>query len=802
MSSRPLTGNATALALVFLLTCGWLTLPAADLGAQPQMPDSPVVRLAMLDMQKLQASGGQVSRKSFSRYFAVYSTPAEQAEGQRLLGTAERIIRAFARKLYLAAEERARGDGVASIRLGDLRALTERLIPSATTEYKTRVFFPRAAAAERVSVEIIDLEAFGDTPFVWPVLVTLVMSEFQPAGEHLPVENEQAARQLADAVSAYGLLVFRVGGALAKNELAEELASPHLRQAEKAIVQRAKSRPAGEQSDPEALRPVSTSGARFVDVTVESGIRFRHVSSDWISRFRRYGPLAPTYSGGGVAAADLDVDGWPDLIFCGGEGCGVFRNRQDGTFENATGRSGLHVPGEARMPLAADFDNDGDPDVFLTYARDTNRLFENLRGDARRGVTFRDVTEGSGVRRDGDISGPAVAFDFDNDGLLDVYVGNFGDYLREASPWQALDNKNALPNRLYRNLGGLRFEDVTERAGAGDVGWSQALSHVDYDRDGDQDLYVANDFGTNELLINRGDGTFASGGESTGGNDPFHGMNVAFTDLNRDTHADILITNIWGWIPTEREPGEYNTFLLSRKDQGTVAYGRDVERIPGLLEHDTGWSWAGLFFDADHDGDDDLFLLNGLTDYSTFLQWRIHPSREGALYPISNSREKNVFFLNDGEVLAIPAEPSGAELGDFNSRSLALLDYDLDGDLDLAVSTFHSFGRLFRNDAAPARRHWLSVELVGDPTRGTSRDAVGAQVIARGAGGLYVWRTVAGGEGYLGQSTLPVEIGLGEAAEVDLEILWPGQQRQVLEGVPADQAIRVRQGRAGFEKLR
>ena len=781
--------------LLTALLCAHLTLPAATLANSPPAA-SPVARVAVLEMQQLQASGGQVSREGFSRYFATYPIPGDQAEAMRLLGTAERILRAFVRKLYGAAEERARAAGATAITSDYLRTEIEQRLPSTPTEHKTRIFFPQAPEPERVEVETIDIEAFRHTPFVWPLLVSMMQHDLPP-DQHLPIADDRAARTLAEGASMYGLLIFRLGGHLARADFATSLTSPNLREAEKAIARRA-TRRGDATTNPSPSLPQLEPGSHFVDVTADSGIRFRHVSSDWISHFRRYGPLAPTYSGGGVAAADLGGDGWPDLIYCGGEGCGVFRNRHDGTFEDVTTASGLRVPGEARMPLPADFDNDGDQDVFITYARDTNRLFENL-GDGR----FRDITERSGVRRDGDISGPAVAFDYDNDGLLDLYVGNFGNYLEGESPWGALDNRNGMPNRLYRNTGGLKFEDVTERSGSGDTGWSQALSHVDYDGDGDGDLYIANDFGTNELLVNQGDGTFKPMGEATASNDPHHGMNVSFTDLNRDTFADIFVTNIWGWVPTAREPGEYNTFLLS--DPGTdgqLRYERTTHHIPGLLEHDTGWSWAGLFFDAENDGDDDLFLLNGLTDYNTFVQWRPHPSREGALYPISNNRERNVLFLNDGGVLKIPPADNGAELGDFNSRSLALLDYDRDGDLDLAISTFHSPVRLLRNDSGSPEHHWLVVELVGDPAQGVSRDAIGTQLIARGEGGLYAWRTVAGGEGYLGSSTLAVELGLGKASSADLEIYWPGKHRQDFEDVAADQIIRIRQGEATFEKMR
>ena len=781
------------------LACGWTALicwhghGAPALHADPS-PEQAVRRFAARQMERLQAPGAEVARwPKLSRYFAAYPLPTEQAEAGRLLRTARRILRSFAVRLYGAALEQARRAGSEAAGAGHVARALEALLPSAATPHKTRLFFPGAPAARQVPVELIDLEAFQDTPIPWRALAELSL----PPGEG-SLAGEEAVRRFAGGVGAYGLLLFRLGAASARGEYAPNLASPHLRKAQKEIARRREE----SESPPPAAGPDSgdppplPGETPFTDVTAASGIDFRHVSSDWISRFRRYGPQAPTFSGGGVTAADLDGDGWPDLVYCGGEGCAAFRNRRDGTFESLEG-SGLNVPGEARMSVAADLDNDGDPDLFVTYARDTNRLFRNAGG-----ARFDDVTAGSGLERPGDISGPAIAFDYDNDGRLDLYAGNFGDYLDGASPWVVPDPRNALPNRLYRNLGELRFEDVTDRAGAGDTGWTQAVSHLDCDLDGFQDIYVANDFGSNELLRNQGDGTFLPRGRETGTRDRFHGMNVAFADLNQDRRADILVSNIWGWSPTTRAPGEFNSLFVSEtRADGGVRYRRDTERIPDLVRRDTGWAWAALFFDVENDGDDDLFLLNGLTDYSTARQLRPHPSRPGALYPVSNSREANLLFVNEGGRLEIPPGPSGAELGRCNSRALALLDHDRDGDLDMAVSTFHAEGRLFRNDSGGGPNHWLRVELEGDPARGASLDAIGARLLAHPAGGAPVWRAVTGGEGYLGMSTLPVDIGLGAAPRADLEILWPGGGEQRLEGVAADQAIRVRQGAPGFERL-
>ncbi len=735
---------------------------------------------------------GRLLKNNLSRYFAAYPINMSGADGQRIVGTVERMSRGFAADLYSAAQAKARSAGTSEISLQEVESAAEQLLPSHATPYRTRAFFPNAAVGGRIEIENADLEAFAATGLSWNSLGHLVNKVLEADPTALPL-TASAVRRLASAVDSYALLALRLGGLHAASARAPYLLSRHLRLADKTIAGRA----AGEAAAIEipSRRQLDTTSKRlFVDVTSEAGFAFRHVTSDWLSRFRRFGPPAPSFSGGGVTAGDFDGDGWPDLVVCGGEGCALFRNRGDGTFEDRTADSGIHWPGEARMAVLADFDNDGRRDLFLTYARDPNRLYKNL-GKGK----FEDITAPSGLGREGDISGPAVAFDYDNDGLLDLYVGNFGNYLAGETPWETADATNAMPNRLYRNLGALRFADVTEKAGVGNTGWSQALSHADLDLDGDQDLYLANDFGRNELFLNQGDGTFASAGAASGADDPFHGMNVAFAELNGDGLPDLFVTNIWHWQAARKTVDEFNVLLTSsHQEDGSLRYDRAA--APGQFTLDTGWSWAGLFFDADLDGDDDLFITGGLTDYSTFVQYRPHPDFPGRIYPINDSGEPNLFLRNDG---GQPDQPvtSGAELAGRNSRGLALLDFDLDGDLDLAITTFHSSAHLFRNDAPPTGNHWLSVELIGNGTKGVNRDAIGSQVVATGGGEFSVWRAITGGEGYLGMSSLPVEFGLGALSEVHLEIRWPNGRVQRLDAVPANRRIRVRYGHEGFEVL-
>lgn len=733
-------------------------------------------------------SADELWERNLPRYFALYLTPQDGNNEIRFSLT--RIAGRFAEEVYLAAAQVAREQGSSTIERIHVGWALHQWLPSEMNSYREVVFFPGAEESLRLAVEIYDLEVFRNTGFGWELLEKLAASEVVSRDTSLTIRPD-AARMLAEGINTYSLLVLRLAGRQAAETLSPRLFSRHLQLGVRSLAELLKAN--NDSAAVRADRPIGGESEAFPstflrDVSKSAGVDFRHTSSEWLSLFRRYEGTFPTFGGGGVGAGDLDGDGWPDLVFCGGNGCTAYRNRGDTSFHEVGEDWGLRVPGEARMAVLADFDNDGQRDIFMTYVRDPNRLFRNLGGGR-----FADLSGSSGLAREGDISGPAIAFDYNGDGLLDIYLGNFGNYLEFQSPWILLDAQNAMPNRLYRNLGNFKFEEVAETAGVGNTGWTQAISHVDTDGDGDQDIYVANDFGRNDLLINNGDGTFQSAGEATGTDDPFHGMNVAFSDLNQDRLPDIFVTNIWDMDPLQVGMSETNSLFISELKNSVLGYHRSLD--PHLTKHDTGWSWAALFLDADNDGDDDLFVATGFTDYLTSLRFRAHPTMPGKMVPYNNAREQNVLLLNEDGLPVERVEPCGAELGEVNSRSLALLDYDLDGDLDLAVTTFHSQAHLFRNDGAPKGNHWLSVELVGEPSRQSNRDAIGAQLMVRDGERLYVWRAVTGGEGYLGTNTPAAEFGLGESTGVDVEIVWPGGQRQLIEGVPADYRIRVYQSR-------
>ena len=556
-------------------------------------------------------------------------------------------------------------------------------------------------------------------------------------------------------------------------------------------------------------------------MTGQSGVDFVHRSSHWLSEFRRKIPKSPpTYSGGGVAAEDIDGDSDVDLLFVGGMGNALMLNDGSGHFVDVTREAGIDLlradgrHGEARQPIIADFDNDGLQDILISYVDDDHRLYRNI-GAGR----FEDVSGTSGLEGKGLVGGALAVFDFDGDGLLDLYIANMGNYLERIGPLMRRHNDNALPNQLFRNMGALRFEDVTEGSGVADLGWTQAVSHTDFDRDGRQDIVVANDFGGNSLLRNLGGGKFEDWAQKLGMTNAYHSMNVGISDLNADGYPDIYISNIATLVkdnkyvfPDKNTPldfdlramagmliAESDVLYMSRSESSRlVGYdpSMDVERG----ESSTGWAWDAEFFDFDHDGDDDLYLVNGTNDYNAAAAIVLEHSVEGGRvdeFLLDHSRESNVFFMNQNGKLKNVSSRSGADFVG-NSRSTAYLDLEGDGDLDIAVNGFHASATILRNNSESRELFWLKIRLVGDPKRGSNRDAVGARILVTGRGGeesaLRIEREVRCGSGFLSMNPKQQHFGLGMSDTVDVLITWPNGEAQHLEGVSANRAHTVHQG--------
>ena len=589
----------------------------------------------------------------------------------------------FVRRLLQESQRQAAQSKHALIRTRDVQQAVQQLTPHEIDEFEDVHFFTRLASQHRITLESYDCDSFRDFGLHWKILYAGI----NETPNLTLVPDPFAAEIVAEAISQYGVLLCRAAGQLAEHRQIGHLLGVDIHESAELLRTKASAHHAAPEvsaittSIASAQTNESQEGppAYFSEATAESNIAFLHRTSAWLSKFRRDIPASPpTFSGGGVAAEDINNDGHVDLLFVGGHGNALMLNDGAGHFRDITESAGIPFRrpdgtyGEARQPLIVDFDNDGWCDILITYANDAHRLYRNLDGEK-----FEAVTVKAGLGGEGLIGGAATVFDFDGDGLLDVYICNFGDYLNGAIPKSDRSSTNALANRLFRNLGDMKFQEVTETGDAADTGWAQAVSHTDFDRDGRQDIIVANDFGRNAFLRNLGEGRFENVAPELGLNKAFHSMNVGVCDLNRDDFPDVYISNIATLvkdnkyvIPDAETPlnfdrehmatmlvKEYDILYLSKAKENKLASyvpATNFQRGPTS----TGWAWDAEFFDLDNDGDDDLYVVNGVNDYKFFATFYKQEAGDGnaKLFREAHAQESNVVFIN--------------EEGEFKNRSL------------------------------------------------------------------------------------------------------------------------------------
>jgi len=515
-----------------------------------------------------------------------------------------------------------------------------------------------------------------------------------------------------------------------------------------------------------------------------------------------------------VAADDVNGDGLPDVLILSGLGNRLFINAGDGTFKDATEKAGLNwlgadkKPGEPRQPLIVDFDNDGLEDIFISYVNAPHRVYRN-NGDG----TFTDMTDKAALGGDGLVGGPAVAFDYDRDGLLDLYIGYYGNYVNGVGPNLARVNSNGTPNKLFRNTGGFTFKDVSANSGTENTGWTQAAVSVDFDLDGWADLIVGNDFGVNSYYRNRGDGTFEDVAAKLGTDLPSSSMNAGTADLNKDGYPDVYISNIVAMVKDDKYVMPTKETKMKRKAEklatmrvvqnnhlftsqldadGKLHYNVNVAVDP--MDTSTGWAWDADFFDFDNDGDDDLYLVNGLHEYLLYAKQFGVETAQGPktmVFAVTD-REPNVFFVNEKGRLANRSADSGADFSG-NSRSAAYLDYDNDGDLDVIVNNFNDNAVFLANNAGSLENRWIRLKLIGDPARGSNLDAVGARIVVATPGGNRIWHEVLSATGYLSQHPKQQLIGLGKEDHADVTVYWPNGEKREYTGLKAGQLHTLRQ---------
>jgi hypothetical protein len=523
-----------------------------------------------------------------------------------------------------------------------------------------------------------------------------------------------------------------------------------------------------------AMVPVSVAAApQFIDVTTDANITFVGTYGTTFPNLIFPNDMMQRNMGNGAAVGDYDGDGDLDVYLLAAMDLPnvLLRNDLDlgsKTFTDVTATAGVGDLGFSRVAHFADLDNDADLDLVLINdntpieSHPVSKIYRN-NADG----TFTDVTAGSGFAPVGYMRCGASLADYDGDGLLDIYVTNWG---LEAGVGQATYPGS---NRLYRNLGGLTFEDVTDSVGLGGLERDSftAIFH-DFDGDDRPDIYVAVDHTSDEFYWNTPSG-FVNDSVGVGVTHTGNDMGATCSDFDDDGDLDLYVANI-------TDPDEsygYTQFNVLHVNQanttGSVSF---VDEAVARGIGDTYWGWGTEFFDADNDGDLDIVAANGYDEFVIFGD----PNTQIYQTP-------TVLFVNDGTGIYTRATSSGVEYND-DSRALVAFDYDRDGDEDLLITNVNQPVRLLENVSDPSG-HWLTVRLV--QTAGGNRDGVGATVWAT-VGGVTKRRDVITGQSYLSGSPAEVHFGLGAFAVIDeLRVDWTDGTESTYTNVPADREIEI-----------
>jgi hypothetical protein len=565
----------------------------------------------------------------------------------------------------------------------------------------------------------------------------------------------------------------------------------------------------------------------FRDRLAESGITFVQHPTDDSGKF--YKPNHYDH-GTGLAAADVDGDGRTDLYFVNQLGGNeLWLNGGGGRFRNATREAGVAVAGRVSVSASfADFDNDGDEDLYVTTVRGGNVLFEN-DGKGR----FRDVSKASGLDYLGHSSG-AVFFDWDRDGLLDLFLVNVGRYTTDergrggyfvgfADAFSGhLKPERTETSVLYRNLGGGRFRDVSREANLVDASWSGDAGFADVNGDGYPDLYVLNMQGNDHYYENQRGRSFRDRTAEVFPKTPWGTMGVKFFDYDNDGDLDLYLTDMHSdmseEIPPERENSKSHmrwtdAFLQGGDDNifGNALYRNDGEgrftEVSDAMGVENYWPWGPSAGDFNADGFEDLFVASsmcfpfryGVNSLFVNDRGRRFVAREFVLgvEPRRGGRTAAPWFEVDcdaegtGRPVCEGRRGRVTVLGTLGTRSSVVFDADGDGDLDLVTSEFHAEPQVLVSDLAARRPiHWVAVRLVGAVS---NRDGLGARVTVRTPGGAYT-KVQDGKSGYLSQSALPLYFGLGDARSVErIEVLWPSGRSSVERPAGVNRTIILRE---------
>jgi enediyne biosynthesis protein E4 len=555
----------------------------------------------------------------------------------------------------------------------------------------------------------------------------------------------------------------------------------------------------------EGVDPLARYGFRLSDEARAAGLDFVHEAPTLDAKLAHIMPQVASM-GAAVAVVDFDRDGHADLsVTSSREGSRnrLFRNRGDGTFEDVAERVGLadvNGPGSgvSMGTVWGDFDNDGFEDVIL-YRWGRQDLFRNEGGRGFARVTSAGLPAWANVNS-------AVWLDYDRDGRLDLFLGGY--YAEHLDLWKLADTKimpesfeyakNGGRKYLYRNLGGGRFEETSERVGLSSRRWALAAVAADLRGSGFPDLFIANDYGVSELFVNE-NGRFREVGRETGvGFAPKSGMNASVGDVLNQGRFAVYVSNISEegillqgnnlWVPTGEQDG------LPHFENMATAMGIDLG----------GWSFGAQFGDLNNDGRLDLYLVNGYVsasreenywyDYSKVAGGHQLVISDARNWPPMGTRslagyQPKRVFLNDGAGRFLDVAQLVGATDRHDGRAVALVDTGNRGALDVVVANQRGPLLLYRNQVAPGRA-FVDFDLEGGcredgPASGCSnRSAIGAQVTLHWNGQRQV-QEVSGGSGFCAQNQRRLHFGLGAATAVEKAVVrWPSGRTQEIVAPP------------------
>ncbi|HEX7698724.1 MAG TPA: FG-GAP-like repeat-containing protein [Candidatus Acidoferrum sp.] len=546
------------------------------------------------------------------------------------------------------------------------------------------------------------------------------------------------------------------------------------------------------------------------------------------------------YGNNGLAVGDFDNDGLDDMYICQPPGLPnqLYRNRGDGTFEDVTEKSGVGVLDGTACALFADFENKGLQDLLVVCGAGPLLFLNQGNGKfLRKSDAFNFVRPPQGT-----FTHAAIA-DYDGDGLLDIYFCLYSYYVgldQYHYPSPYFDARNGPPNFLFHNERNGTFQDRTEAAGLNvdNDRYSFACAWGDYNSDGSPDLYVANDFGRNNLYRNNGDGKFTVVSTEAGVEDAGAGMSACWFDFDNDGNQDIYVADMWSAAGMrvseqksfhEKEPENIRAFYRQHargnslyRNQGNGKF-KNVSSQAGV---EMGrWAWCSDAWDFDHDGYSDLYVANGYIsgpetsggekdDLSSFF-WRqlVAKSPQNAtpllkyeqgwnaineLIRSDNSwsgRERNVFYTNNGD--GTFSEVSGTVGLDFleDGRSFALADLDQDGRLEVVLKNRNAPQLRILRNAMKHLGNSIAFRLRG---RKSNRDAIGAAVTVEAAAHRQT-KYLQAGSGFLSQHSKELFFGVGKAqGTVHASIRWPSGLKQSFERIPVNHRIEIQEGSEDF----